>query len=54
MAAQVLAAGIIVSYYNSMLLSALDQWNGTRYYRYRELVNSVWGASWNANISSCR
>lgn len=39
-----LVAGIIVTWYSSVLLASLDSWNGVRYVRYRDLAYSICGA----------
>ena len=38
-----LLVGIAVTWYCSILLSSLDQWDGERYVRYRDLSASIWG-----------
>lgn len=38
-----LLVGIAVTWYCSILLSSLDQWDGERYVRYRDLSRSIWG-----------
>lgn len=40
-----LVLGTVTTYYASMLLASLFSWNGEKYYRYRDLVNSIFGES---------
>lgn len=38
-----LLLGTVTTYYASMLLAGLFSWNGEKYYRYRDLVKSIFG-----------
>jgi hypothetical protein len=40
-----LFCGSCVTYYCTLLLASLHGWNGTKYYRYRDLANSIYGAA---------
>lgn len=40
-----LVLGTVTTYYASMLLASLFSWNGEKYYRYRDLVKSIFGES---------
>ena len=40
-----LVLGTATTYYASMLLASLFSWNGEKYYRYRDLVKSIFGES---------
>lgn len=40
-----LLLGTATTYYASMLLAGLFNWNGEKYYRYRDLVRSIFGES---------
>lgn len=40
-----LLLGTVTTYYASMLLAGLFSWNGEKYYRYRDLVRSIFGES---------
>ena len=40
-----LLLGTATTYYASMLLAGLFSWNGEKYYRYRDLVKSIFGES---------
>ena len=45
-----LLCGIATTWYCSILLSSLDQWDGERYVRYRDLSASIWGTPINSGV----